>query len=132
MQIITMYGLTEFLFNPSSPVWFFAKAWASPAGCIQAAVTLQRFRGLWPKRWTQGSLMVPTGGRRRSGGGFLLNPLCSCFTLQTLGGTGWRKDPQATIKLLLTTFLYPFCSYAERTHLCPTAQPQILKCQYVG
>lgn len=101
-------GVQSFFLTQPSLVRFFAKASASPAGCIQAAVTVQRFRGLWAKGWTQGSLkeedwfQLGGGGR----GCILLNPLCSSFTLQTLGGTVDRKDPRATPKPLLTACFY--------------------------
>lgn len=56
----------------------FAKSLAAPAACIQAAVTVQRFRGLWAKRWTQGSLNGEDWFQLRGGGWR--------YPLQTLGG----------------------------------------------
>lgn len=121
----------SFFLTQLSLVWFFAKASASPAGSIQASVTLQRFRGLWAKRWTQGSLREEDWFQLGGGGreGILLNPLCSSF--QTLGGLP-ERSPWNDKAAPNNVFLYPLCSYTERTPLHLTAQPQILKCQYVG
>lgn len=66
----------SFLFNPYR-VRIFAQTLACPAGCIQAAVTLQTFRGLWAKRCTQGLLKGGGDGsncEEEEVRGVLLNP----------------------------------------------------------
>lgn len=52
----TLTQQEAFLFLHNRRTQFLAKASASPAGCLQAPLTLERFTGLWAKRQKRSSM----------------------------------------------------------------------------